>query len=319
MPYVLQVVAELSQRHQELSQRHQELSQRHQELSQRHQELSQRQLTFEAEQLPALLHTLSDVNSHLVESDKKINHLMSSVPVALRKMTRDQIALNKQLVNLSESAKYLFGRVEFVRRELMFEMRYSASDPLAGEVQLTAKSEIVSPEKLAVARKNKLLLNLGCGHIPLEGYLNVDRRALPGVDIVAEVDDLPLETGEVDKIFSAHLLEHFPQEQLRRELLPYYFNLLKAGGEFRAIVPDAEAMIREYSTGNYPYDDMREVLFGGQDYDGDFHFNMFSPKSMTRLLEEAGFVKISIIEAGRKNGRCFEFEIVAMKFGDKDV
>jgi predicted SAM-dependent methyltransferase len=218
-----------------------------------------------------------------------------------------------QLASVVDSVGYLLGRVEFVRRELMFEMRYGSSAPTGNGDQIKAKTEILSPEKLAAARCERLQLNLGCGHIPLEGYLNVDRRALPGVDIVSEVGDLPFQQGEVDEIFSAHLLEHFPQEQLRRELLPYFFDLLKEGGAFRAVVPDAEAMIREYSNGRYPYDDMREVMYGAQDYDGDFHFNMFTPQALSTLLLEAGFKNPVLIESGRKNGRCYEFEIQVTK------
>ena len=195
----------------------------------------------------------------------------------------------------------------------MFEMRYGASTPSNDNDQIKARAEILNVEKLAAARNERLRLNLGCGHVQLEGYLNVDRRALPGVDIVAEVDELPFEQGEVDEIFSAHLLEHFPQEQLRRELLPYFFNLLREGGEFRAVVPDAEAMIAEYSNGVYPYDDMREVLYGAQDYDGDFHFNIFTPISLDKLLQEAGFKKVIIVESARRNGKCMEFEISAFK------
>jgi hypothetical protein len=203
--------------------------------------------------------------------------------------------------------------VEFVRRELMFEMRYGASAPVSEDDSLKADTAIVAPEKVEAARRDGLRLNLGCGHVPLDGYLNVDRRALPGVDIVAEVDSLPFADGEVQEIFSAHLLEHFPQEQLRRALLPYYFRLIKSGGQFHAVVPDAEAMIREYAKGEYPYDAMREVMYGGQDYDGDFHFNMFTPASLSELLVEAGFVNPRIIAAGRKNGQCYEFEIAAEK------
>ena len=78
-------------------------------------------------------------------------------------------------------------------------------------------------------------------------------------------------------------------------------------------MPDAEAMIREYSIGQYSYDDMREVIYGAQDYDGDFHFNMFTPTSLHELLHEAGFKNITIVESERKNGKCFEFEISAIK------
>jgi predicted SAM-dependent methyltransferase len=215
---------------------------------------------------------------------------------------------------LKESVSYLLGRVEFVRRELMFEMRYGASAPGGGEDSLKADTAILSADKLEAARReSRVRLNLGCGHIALDGYLNVDRRALPGVDIVAEVDQLPFEANQVDEIFSAHLLEHFPQEQLVRQLLPYYHSLIKNGGQFHAVVPDAEAMIHAYSNGGYPYEDMREVLYGGQDYDGDFHFNMFTPESLSKMLTEAGFATPTIVASGRKNGRCYEFEISAVK------
>ena len=217
------------------------------------------------------------------------------------------------LRSTKESVEYLLGRVEFVRRELMFEMRYGAKEIKSEEDSLLTKTKVVSPEKLEAARQTGIRLNLGCGHIQLDGYLNVDRRALPGVDIVSEVDGLPFGKNELSEIFSAHLLEHFPEEQLRRGLLPYFFGLLKGDGVLKAVVPDAEAMIREYSNGNYPYEDLREVLYGGQDYDGDFHFNMFTPDSMVKLLTEAGFKDAAIIEKGRKNGRCYEFEIQARK------
>ena len=258
-----------------------------------------RQHVFETEQLPRLLQTVSDLNH----------------PVALRKITRDLIEIRGQLETVSSSVDYLLGRVEFVRRELMFEMRYGAKAPNSDTEQIKTKVEIVNPGKLADARNERMRLNLGCGHIALEGYLNVDRRALPGVDIVAEVDELPFELGEVDEILSAHLLEHFPQEQLRRELLPYWYSLLKEDGIFRAVVPDADAMIQNYTKGEYPYDDMREVMYGTQDYDGDFHFNMFTPESMKKLLQEAGFTAVHIHAVGRPNGKCFELEVSAKSKG----
>lgn len=219
---------------------------------------------------------------------------------------------NNKANSVGDSIAFAVQRIEFVRRELMFELRYGAGAK-QDDKGLTVTSEILSHEKVDAARRDALRLNLGCGHIALDGYINVDRRALPGVDIVAEVDSLPVEAGEVTEIFSSHLLEHFPEEQLRRQLLPYYNSLLKTGGVFRAVVPDAQAMIAHYAQGDYPYEDMREVLYGSQDYDGDFHFNMFTPESLSGLLVEAGFGAPKIIESGRKNGRCYEFEIVAEK------
>lgn len=308
--------------------------------------------SFATEQLPSLLQSLSDLNQRMIAADNDQLNLVKSVPIALRKLTRDLVevrdqcsqvlptveqrltadaaqidlrlkelgateqrvaTLNQRVETLADSMTYLLGRVEFVRRELMFEMRYGAAAPSGEKEQLQAKTEILDPQKVEAARAGGLRLNLGCGHIPLDGYLNVDRRALPGVDIVAEVDNLPFGEGELSEICSAHLLEHFPEEQMRRELLPYWVSLLKPEGTFRAIVPDGKAMTQAFAASEYSFETLRRVTFGGQDYDGDFHFNMFSPESLTHILHEAGLSQVDIIAENRENGGCKEFEVIARR------
>lgn len=312
-------------------------------------ELSNRQENFEKVQFPAILQTISNFNSRLIEIEHSTENLIKSLPVSMRQVTRELQEIRGQVDGFSEnsarnqnnlfeplarrndedlfslkhsqlkineltkSVDYLFSRVEFVRREIMYELRYGGSSSENNKEKINSGFKILNHEKLEDAKKSQLKINLGCGHIPLKSYLNIDRRELTGVDIVAEVDDLPFVAGEVHEIFSSHLLEHFPQEQLRRSLLPYYFNLLRDGGTFTAIVPDAAAMLNQYVSGNYPYDDMREVMYGAQDYQGDFHFNMFTPESIQQLLVEAGFKKVIVIEKGRRNGKCFELEITAQK------
>lgn len=275
---------------------------------------------FETQQLPTLIAGNNDTQN-----------LIKSAPITFRKITRDLLDIHRELEsvsnsfdqrveetkgrveNVSSSVDHLLSRIEFIRTELMFEMRYGATKNISKPDQIETKPEIINKEKLATAKEETLRLNLGCGHIPLNGYLNIDQRALPGVDIVAQVNELPFAGGEVDEIFSAHLLEHFPQEQLRRQLLPYWVSLLKSGGVLRSVVPDAETMIKRYSEGTFPYSSLREVTFGGQDYDGDFHFNMFLPEQLEGLLTEAGLSDFEWLARGRANGACYEMEIKAVK------
>ena len=313
---------------------------------------------FDAEQMPGLLQAISDINHRQLSSVSGQENLVRSVPVALRKLTREtaevrsheqalseRIGIQAQQIEaqarqadalaqrleqlgdqvreaaeragnagngvqgLAESVSYLLGRVEFVRREVMFEMRYGARAATGDKDVIEPR--IVAVDKVEAARETGLRLNLGCGHVPLDGYINVDRRALPGVDVVADVDHLPFNKAEVAEICSAHLLEHFPLEQLRRELLPYWVSLLGPGGKFRVIVPDGAAMARAFAAQEYDFENFRQVTFGGQDYDGDFHFNMFSTETMKKLLTEAGFRSVDVVAEGRENGGCKEFEIVA--------
>lgn len=210
---------------------------------------------------------------------------------------------------ITESQADTWARVEMVRRELMFELRYGSDR----QAPVPIEPKVVDEDKLAAARAGALRVNLGCGHLPLDDYLNVDVRDLPGVDIIAPVDRLPFEAGEVDEVFSAHLVEHFPQEQVERELLPYWISLLRPGGLLRAVVPDAAAMIAGYTDGTVTYEELREVTFGGQEYKGDFHFNMYTVDSFAELLRAAGLVEVTVEDQARRNGACFEFQMVGEK------
>lgn len=225
-------------------------------------------------------------------------------------------SLHGGLQRANESIVAIWERIEFVRCEMMHEMKYGrqALGTAALHTELNhVEPKIISIKKVASARQAGLKLNLGCGHLPLEGYVNVDRRELPGVDVVADVGDLRFDEGSVREIFSAHLLEHFPEEMLRRRLIPTWRSLLAPEGIFRAIVPDGEAMLAGMAAGTYSFSHFRQVLFGAQEYDGDFHFNLFTPDSLCGLLEETGFTEIRVNARARPNGRCFEFEVSAVK------
>ena len=205
---------------------------------------------------------------------------------------------------------YLLQRVEMVRAEMLYELRYGQAagtdtKPIAFE------SKVINPAALG---QPDVRLNLGCGHVPLQGFVNIDMRELPGVDVIAVLDDLPVPERSVAEIFSSHVLEHFPVEELTRRLLPYWQSLLRPGGVFRAVVPDIAAMAHGYSSGAIGFETFREVLYGGQEYEGDTHFNGFSAGHLGSLLADAGFEDVAVVAEGRPNGSCLEFEILATRF-----
>jgi SAM-dependent methyltransferase len=55
-----------------------------------------------------------------------------------------------------------------------------------------------------------LTLNLGCGQKPLVGAVNVDAVAMPGVDVVHDLDVFPWPWPDdsVDEIVASHVFEH---------------------------------------------------------------------------------------------------------------
>lgn len=237
---------------------------------------------------------------------------VSSVGAFGFELHQQRETLQREILNVQEPIERhasdivnLWARIEFIRKEILYEMKYGQIGS-SGEFH----PRVASPERVTAALEGKLRINLGCGHVPLNDYINIDRRDLPGVDIIAEVGNLPFESGSVHEIFLAHVLEHFPQEQLRR-LLPYWRSLLMPRGVFHAIVPDGQAMLDGIAAGTYSFADFRLVLFGAQEYNGDYHFNLLTPGSLTDLLKEAGFNSITVPIKGRKNDVCYEFEIYA--------
>ena len=84
-------------------------------------------------------------------------------------------------------------------------------------------------------------VEIGCGKTKTEGYLGMDRFQLPGVDIVADLNDtFPIEDNSVDVVYACHSLEHFDSiEKTMNEiyrickhkaivqvLAPYYYTTL---------------------------------------------------------------------------------------------
>jgi predicted SAM-dependent methyltransferase len=215
--------------------------------------------------------------------------------------------MRNERARIEDEMEALRERLEFTRNEVMYEVRYGGRGPGGAGTNDIVEPRIVAEER--VQSSEEVRLNLGCGHVPLDGFLNVDSRELDRVDIVADVHHLPYSPGTVARIHSAHLLEHFPLEELRRSLLPYWTSLLRPGGLLTAVVPDAEAMIAEFSAGRMTFEELRLVTFGQQEYDKDFHFNMFSRTSIQALLEQAGLEDVRIVASGRRNGVCYEMEI----------
>jgi SAM-dependent methyltransferase len=257
--------------------------------------------------------TLEGLEVRIDQASSQIDNEKASIKATLEGLEARIDQASFRIDNDVASIRALWERLEFMRREIMFEMAHGGGRA-AQEAAPKAAARILDIGKVAAARAaGTLRLNLGCGHIALPDHLNVDARELPGVDVVADAGDLPFEPKSVEAITSAHLLEHFPQEELRRRLLPHWFSLLRPGGRFSAVTPDAAAMLAAAGAGTYAFEDFREVLFGAQDYVGDYHYNLLTPGSLQVLLEEAGFRDITVPVTGRQNGKCFEFEITARR------
>ena len=65
---------------------------------------------------------------------------------------------------------------------------------------------------LQLIRKPHTRLHVGSGRERLEGWVNIDAQALPGVDVVADVTK-GLQFDNVEAIFAEHFIEHLRLDQ----------------------------------------------------------------------------------------------------------
>lgn len=134
-------------------------------------------------------------------------------------------------------------------------------------------------------------LHLGCGSKILDGYINIDVRPLPGVHVVSSIDNLSMFSDEaVNVIYCCHVLEHLSRHTVQSALKEWY-RVLKPGGIVRISVPNFEAIVQHYNQ-NKDLSKLLGLLYGGQSYPENYHYNIWDMNSMTNLLESVGFKNI---------------------------
>lgn len=135
-------------------------------------------------------------------------------------------------------------------------------------------------------------LHLGCGTKHLEGYTNIDIRYLPGVDEVNNIRFLRnYKENSVDEIYACHVLEHFGRWEYK-EVLKRWFEILKPGGYLRLAVPNFSSICSYYvKTGDLK--SLIGLLYGGQDYDENYHYITFDYHTLSNDLRGIGYSKIT--------------------------
>lgn len=204
-------------------------------------------------------------------------------------------------------------RVTDSRTEILFELMRQHNE----EISSTGESQI-QPAIINETRVNEMLkgnvvkLNIGAGHIYFDDYINVDARKINNIDVVADVHNMPFDRESVDEIYASHLIEHFTKDDFMNVLLPYWCSIIKKNGKIRMILPDLESMIQHYVNKEYNIDDLREVLYGLQEYPGDVHYALYGRRELLEILKKCG-LEASYTFTDRRNGKCFDMEIVGIK------
>jgi len=146
--------------------------------------------------------------------------------------------------------------------------------------------------KLLEHRKNcdnqPIKLNLGCGTVLEEGFINIDIRELEGVLVhdVADLSDLKL--SGVSYILADDVLEHFPQKEAET-ILAHWVSLLSLGGTIEIRCPDITHAAKISKSDDW----LIQLIYGGQDYPENFHRSGYTLATMKRRLEKLNLKVIS--------------------------
>lgn len=133
-------------------------------------------------------------------------------------------------------------------------------------------------------------LNLGCGSDIKKDFINIDIRSLPGVDLVADITFLPPDRfapGTVEEINAYDVLEHIPFPHVPK-VLGYWISLLQNGGKIIVRVPDLAKILDKFVNGKLPAFEAQRLVFGGQDYEYNFHCAGFTEGMLEGLLLGCG-------------------------------
>lgn len=135
-------------------------------------------------------------------------------------------------------------------------------------------------------------LHIGCGKRNLPGYKHFDIRPLDDhIDFIGTADDLSqFLDNSIEEIYACHLLEHFGRNDVDR-VLTEWNRVLVEGGILRIAVPDFEAVAAEY-TEKHDLSKVMGLLYGGQDYEFNYHFVTFDFATLKEHLEKCGFTGV---------------------------
>jgi len=168
---------------------------------------------------------------------------------------------------------------------------------------------------LAGAGEKKL--QIGCGKVLLDGWLNSDiRQDIPGVCYLDATNSFPIPDSTFDYVFSEHIIEHLPYDG-GASMLRESFRILKPGGKVRIATPDLKKILALYS--GQPTAEQERYIHWSVDkhlgnigiyapqfvinnfFDSWGHRFIFDVPTLSALLKSIGFTEVTERSPGQSD------------------
>jgi predicted SAM-dependent methyltransferase len=154
------------------------------------------------------------------------------------------------------------------------------------------KRKLISP-KWPKNEKGMVWLHIGCGRKDYPGFINVDGQPYPNVHIIKDnISNMyQFSSNSVDMVYMCHILEHFKKHELALVMKEMH-RILKLGGILRLSVPDFDKLLAVYEASGKDLNSIRLQLMGGQENRFNFHYTVFTKRTMTEMLNQMGFKEV---------------------------
>jgi len=148
-------------------------------------------------------------------------------------------------------------------------------------------------------KRESVKLNIGCGNDIRVGYINIDKYNNTGnVDYNSDMGDLPFEDGYADEIYTSHVFEHIPINEMY-SVVEEWKRVLKPNGDLIIRCPNLEHEVKIWLDAS---DEEKwsavPRIFGSQSHEGNTHYCGFNPTSLKAFLETFDF---DVLEAKEQN------------------
>ena len=176
-----------------------------------------------------------------------------------------------------------------------------------------------------IKNKKNIKLNLGCGNIRFEGYINIDVTETPATDIIADIVSLPMFPGDcVDEIQMNAVFEHLYRYQ-QKPALKEWLRILKPGGKLIINwIPDFDVVIDAYlkrergiKSQIFDLSHVSQCTFGQPDplcSPHNLHKDVFTKESVRELLLETGFEIVKLENSSYKDEHIpLNINVIAIK------
>jgi len=141
-------------------------------------------------------------------------------------------------------------------------------------------------------------LNLGCGNMLLDGFVNCDKYDTKA-DVICDVKALPFPDASVEEIYASHILEHFDFKEAFGVLLEWK-RVLEDGGRLTVETPDLFGTCKAFVDGP---EEIRIKLYGHLFatpwVDGQIHKFLYTETQLGWTLSQLGFKDIKRVPALR--------------------